>query len=625
MTSLSNALSRPGTRRFILVSLLLAVPLVFTACDSQIEEESFDQITPENFFETEEQFTAAVTAVYAQLRNLIFGPLDISEHTSDEIMVPTRGPDWGDGGIWRDLTQHNFNPDTPQINETFNTMQVGIARANGVLTSLGPSESIPAERKAQFEAEARFLRAYYYWWLMDLFGGVPIVVEEGSDLDFPTQPVDDDDPPERNSRAEVFNFLLQELTGCTADNFSVNNCIQNPGDGTIINDIAVKGEVPFGRATRGAALALTSRLLLNAEIYTGEVSTGGVSTGSAFYAGAEAAADRVINSGQYQLENYFDNFSADNNSSDEIIFAATFESEDGVGFQKQQSVLHYNQPQPTTPWNGFTTIAEFYESYNLEPGPDGEIGTGDDGHPDVRGKTFMIGPQYQSPSSGCFGDECFSDPESGEVLVRGDDPDRPQVNFTLEIPSIRLGDTERPEGFPSRTFLLEAPGARPLKFELDPSIDGNLMSNDYPLFRLSEMYLNKAEAAAAQGDQGTALSAFNQVHTERGNDALSMGEFTDGTGPFQHILEERGHEFHFESLRRTDLIRYEFAHGGQPVGFEGSNNPDADVYAPTFTGPWLFKKDGSEVGQSSEPFRVLMPIPSDQRSANPNLSQNPGY
>jgi len=623
MTSFSNLLSQSGMRRFLFVSLLLTVPLLFTACDSQIEEQSFDQITPENFFQTEEQFTAAVTAVYAQLRNIIFDPLNVQEHTSDEIMVPTRGPDWGDGGIWRDLTQHNFTPNTPQVNSAWNTMQVGIARANGVLASLGPSESIPADRKAQFAAEARFLRAYYYWWLMDLYGGVPIVVEEGSELDFPTQPPSEDNPPERNTRAEVFDFILQELTGCTAGNFSVSDCIDNPGSGTIINDLAVKGEVPFGRATEGAALALTARMLLNAEIYTGEVSTGGVNTGTAFYEGAEAAADRVINSGRYQLEDYFQNFSATNQTSDEIIFSATFESEDGVGFQKQQSVLHYNQPVPTTPWNGFTTISEFYNSYDLEPGPDGEIGTEDDGHPDRRGKTFMIGQQYQAPSQGCFGDNCFSNPSSGEVTVRGEDT---PLNFTLDVPSIRLGDANIPEGFPnSRAFLLEAPGARPLKFELDPSTDGSLMGNDYPLFRLAEMYLTKAEAAAAQDQDGPALTAFNRVHGRRTDDDLSMSEFTDDTGPFQHILEERGREFHFESHRRTDLIRYEFAHGGQPVGFEGSTNPNADVYAPTFTGPWDFKKDGSKVGQSSEPFRALLPIPSDQRSSNPNLTQNPGY
>ncbi|MFB6279806.1 MAG: RagB/SusD family nutrient uptake outer membrane protein [Salinibacter sp.] len=617
-----NQLTR-ASKRLAVLAMIIVLPVAFVACDQQVEEQSFDQITPKNFFKNQDQFVAAVTAVYAQLRNVIFDPINAQEHTTDEIMVPTRGPDWGDGGIWRVLTQHTFTPNTPALNGSWNTMQVGIARANGVLTSLRGSESIPDAKKAQFEAEARFLRAYYYYWLMDQFGGIPIVVAEGSDLDFPTQPVSSSDPPKRNTRKETFDFILQELTGCTSGDFSVSNCIQNPGQGSIIGNLAVKGDVPYGRATQGAALALTARMLLNAEIYTGKVSKSGISTGTALYEGASAAADRIINSGRYQLEDYFTNFSANNQTSDEIIFAATYAADDGVGFQKQQAFLHYNQGDAlTTPWNGFTTIAEFYKSYNLKPGSDGEVGTEDDVHTDRRGKQFMVGQQYQQPNSDCFGDECFSNPSSGELTVRGDAP----LRFTLNIPGIKLGNADRPADFPnSDVFKLEAPGARPLKFEIDPSADGSLMGNDFPLFRLAEMYLIKAEAAAKMGMMGPARTAFNRVHEKRGNDPLSMSEFNDSTGPLQHIIAERGRELHFEGTRRSDLIRYEFAHGGKAVGYEGSSDPSADVYAPTFTGPWLFKKDGSQTGKSSEPFRVLFPIPSAQLGSNPNLTQNPGY
>ncbi|MFB6230681.1 MAG: RagB/SusD family nutrient uptake outer membrane protein [Salinibacter sp.] len=623
MSSYLNRFPSAGIRRVVALSLVLALPLVFGACDQQLEEKSFDQITPENFFQNEQQFVSAVTAVYAHLRGFVFNPLDSQEHSTDEIMVPTRGPDWGDGGIWRNLTQHNWPTTNPQISGSWDFSQVGIARANGVLSSLAGSESISDAKKAQFAAEAKFLRAFFYYMLMDQFGGVPIVVEEGSDLDFPTQPVDANSPPADTTRKAVFNFVLKQLTGCTAGNFSVDSCIQNPGSGTIIGDLAVKGEVPYGRATKGAALALTARILLNAEIYTGEVTTSGINTGTAMYAGAAAAAERVINSGRYQLEDYFKNFSASNQTSDELIFAATYKNESGVAFNKQMAFLHYNHGVPATPWNGFTTIAEFYKSHNLKAGPDGEVGTADDVHTDRRGKQFLVGKQYQKPSKGCAGDECFSNPDSGPVTVRGSDI---QLDLTLNIPGIKLGASNPPDDFPdSDVFLLEAPGARPLKFEIDPSIDGAKMGNDYPLFRLAEMYLTKAEAEAKQGNMGAALDAFNEVHTKRGNDALTMGEATDQTSMIQHIVAERGRELHFEFTRRSDLIRYEFAHGGQPIGFEGSANPDADVYAPTFTGPWLFKKDGSKTGQSSEPYRVLFPKPKSALSANPNLTQNPGY
>jgi hypothetical protein len=86
----------------------------------------------------------------------------------------------------------------------------------------------------------------------------------------------------------------------------------------------------------------------------------------------------------------------------------------------------------------------------------------------------------------------------------------------------------------------------------------------------------------------------------------------------QLVLQERGFEFLFELQRRQDLIRYEFAHGGEPVGFEQSQRPDANRYAPTFTHPWAFKSE-------SEGCRALFPIPRQQLNTNPNLEQNPGY
>jgi len=615
-----------------LAALCLVLSAFLVGCDQQLEEKSFDQITPGNFFQNQEQFRAAATGVYAQLRAIPGDVLNIQEHSSDELMVPTRGPDWGDGGIWRDLTQHNFTPNTPQISGSWDALQVGVARANGVLSSLAPSEALPEEQKDRFAGEVRFLRAYYYYWLMDQFGGVPVVVEEGSDLDFATQPVDPNDPPEPNTRAEVFDFILQELTGCTAGSFDASNCIENPGDGTIIADLGTAGSqgVSYGEATKGAAYALTARLLLNAEIYTGTASTGGVEPGTALYQGAAAAADQVISSPAYELDDYFDNFAADNRNSSEMIFAATYAPEPDVGNGIYQNVLHYN---PITPggFNGFTTIPAFYRSYNPEPGSDGRIGTADDGHPDVRGKSFLVGQQYAQPNESCSGDECFSDPSSTPIQVRGGD-DAAGLNYTLEIPSIQLGDVQPgdlPADFPatSEAFILEAPGARPLKFEIDPSRSGALMSNDFPLFRLAEMYLIRSEAltAANGGPTGAALTAFNTVHERRGNDALTMAEATDETGMYQHLVAERGRELVYEGTRRSDLIRYEFAHEGQAVGYPGSSDPDADVYAPTFTGPWLFKKDGSQTGQSSEPFRVLFPIPQGELSTNPNLQQNPGY
>jgi hypothetical protein len=592
----------------LLVAPLVAVAVLLTGCDSQLQTEPYSEITPEQFYQNESEFEAAVTGVASQLRALEDAPLNLQEHTSDETMVPTRGPDWGDGGIWRDLTQHTWNATHPFPNNAWNAIQVGIARANGVLSTLQGSEALPEAQKAQFAAEVRFLRAIYYYYLMDLFGNVPIVVEEGAETSFTTQDqVTSANPAPQNTRAEVFSFLLSELTGCTAENFSIGSCIDSPGGGALA-DLPGKADVPYGRATAGAGYALLARILLNAEIYTGEVSSGGVSPGMAMYEEAAAAANVLIDgalAGEYMLtDDYFENFAADNANSPEIIFPIPHSADAEAGFVRHNASLHYNQPLPATPWNGFTTIAEFYASFDSEAGADGQLGTRDDVQNDDRVKQFMVGAQYQEPSSGCYGSECYSDPNSGEVTVRGSDT---QLNFTLEIPSIRLDGS---------AFELEAPGARPMKWELDPGAVGNDMGNDYPLFRLAEMYLIRAEAQAEANMDPTAAS--DELATLRGRANAATDDLPPTTMSEMRalILQERGRELHFEGVRRQDLIRYEFAHGESAQGAPYTTS--TDPYAPTYTAPWLFKEE-------SDGFRALFPIPEAQISVNPNLQQNPGY
>lgn len=581
--------------RLSVLVAVLGLPLLITACDQQLEQEAHDQITPESFFSNEDEFLSAAAAAYAPLRSVATGsPFDIQEHSSDEVMVPTRGPNWGDNGVWRELTQHNWSASHPYFNGAWTTLQTGISRTNGVLTSLGRSQGVSEEQKTRFEAEMRFLRAFYYYWLMDLFGSVPIVVEEGSELDFPKQPVSAEDPPPQNTRTEVYDFILSELTGCTSDNFN-EGCVTSPDGGSVLANLPTKSGVQdHGRARLGAGHALLARLLLNSEIYTGTPTPNGIEPGVALYEEASAAADQVLNSGQYSLtDQYKDNFAHDNFNSSEIIFAAAFKADLGNGNIHPREMTHPNLPTGVSTWNGFTTIAEFYNSFENVP------------NNQHRQNQLLAGRQYQEPNTDCWAGECFSDSTSTPIQVRGLDV---QVNFTPEIPSIILeGDAAR----------LENPGARPFKYEIGPGpqSEGGF-GNDFPFLRLAEVFLIKAEAENELGNTQTAVNYLNDVRDR--SDADEVEGVPTQSEMRKLLLQERGYEFLFEAVRRQDLIRYEFAHGGQPVGFEESPSPNAEVYAPTFTGPWRFKS-------SSDGCRALFPIPENQLNTNPNLEQNPGY
>lgn len=587
--------SLPRLRRLAVLLSVLALPFVLAACDQQLDQKSFDQITPEAFFKNEQEFLSAAAAAYAPLRSVANGsPFDMEEHSSDEVMVPTRGPNWGDNGVWREMTQHNWSASHPFFDGAWSTLQTGLSRTNGVLSSLARSEGLSQEQTSRFEAEMRFLRAFYYYWLMDLFGSVPIVVEEGSELDFPTQPVSAEDPPPQNSRAEVYDFILQELTGCTAGNFD-ESCITDPADGTVLANLpTASGVDDHGRARLGAGHALLARLLLNAEIYTGTVSEAGIEPGTPLYEEASVAADQVLNSGRYSLTGqYKENFAHDNYNSSEIIFATNFKADLGFGNIHPREMTHPNLPTGVSTWNGFTTIAEFYRAFENVPNNTN------------RQNQMLAGKQYQEPNSGCWAGECFSDSTSAPVKVRGLDV---QLNFTPEIPSLILeGDAAR----------LENPGARPFKYEIGPGprAQGGF-GNDFPFFRLSEMYLIKAEAQNELGNTPVAVGLLNDVRTRAGADEVTSSPSQSKMRKL--LLQERGFEFLFEMVRRQDLIRYEFAHGGNPVGFEESPAPNADVYAPTFTGPWRFKSE-------SGGCRALFPIPTNQLNTNPKLEQNPGY
>src|SRR3954467_1389854 len=198
-TFLKNSMRRV-TRSAALVATMLALA---PAC-TNLTEVPKDALTPDNAFKTDLEVLAGVASVYANLRGTLWGYYNLSEITTDELIVPTRGNDWYDNGRWLEIHRQAWTPNSgsalDDINGTWNTLFAGVAKANLMIDVMNKSTSAS---KDQTIAELRTLRAWNYYMLMDFFGGVPLVTstELGTNA--------------RVSRDSIFRFVEAELKAAT--------------------------------------------------------------------------------------------------------------------------------------------------------------------------------------------------------------------------------------------------------------------------------------------------------------------------------------------------------------------------------------------------------------------------
>jgi len=493
-------------RQFVTLSIkagaLLGLLIVSLHGCTNLDETPVSVITPGTFFGNEAEVSAALAGVYAQLRSTApEGTIyDANEVTTDEIVVPIRGPDWIDNGQWIDLHNQTWTPTSAAasnfFNGAWNNAYTGVARANLFLASVAP---ITVPNKATYLAEGRALRAFYYYILMDFFGGVPVVTD-------PT----DHTLHLRNTRREVFDFIESELIAARDSGL--------PATWNAANN---------GRFTKGAADAILANMYLNAGVFTKDAAGGtGINatgynscasvtvTGGDACAAAIAAADRILTSGNYALADSFPQmFRADNANSRENIFVVKFINKDQLGLGIDMATLHYCQYHDASPWNGFATLAQTYRAFDPA---------------DKRRRVILIGPQVDvltgTPATVRSGGSC---PVSGGT---------PLV-FTDTIGKI--------------SDASEGEGPRIYKWPADPAHVAQNSGNDYAWFRLGEIYLIKAEAQHVLGQDGPALIVLNKLRARTDTVAAPLAAVTDSV-----ILSERLFELFGESKRRQDLIRF---------------------------------------------------------------------
>jgi hypothetical protein len=372
-------------------------------------------------------------------------------------------------------------------------------------------------------AEARFLRAFNYWVMLDLFGKSTFIDETnlvGTDL------------PGEKSRAELFTYIETELKAIDAD-------------------LAPVKTMEYGRVDQGAAWALLARLYLNAQVYTGTPK----------YTEAITYAKKVIGGGYSLQPNYQQLFMADNEKrANEFIFVINC---DGL----------HTQAYGNTTFLAHAASGDDHDEYGVGSGWSGYRATKAlaDLFPDLSGNT---------DTRALFTTSKFK-PTPTQIAIN----DVSDYSNGLHVMKFR---NVRSDG-----------GAV-------SDVKKDFADIDFPIFRLSEMYLIYAEAVTrggTGGDMATALTYINTVRTRAGATPFNSS-FLVSNDANHTILDERGRELYWEGHRRTDLIRYGLLTTG------------------TYLWPW---KGGVSSGTAVDIKFNLFPVPTTVRTSNPNLTQNAGY
>jgi hypothetical protein len=326
----------------LVVVIITSNMLSCTKLDTRV----YDQVT--NFWETPDQIAAGVAPAYSGLRE--YAPLnsmyDLNELSSDEVIVPTRGGDWYDAGVWQKMWQHTWGADLNFFADGWSFIYSGVARINSILEAVNDVQPEPADKNG-IVAELKTLRAFYYYLGIDLFGNIPIVERNDVTLE----------QLANKPRKEVFAYIEQEIK----DNLPY-----------LAAEVSSK---TYGRVTKWFAFSVLGKLYLNAGVYTGIDR----------WEDCIAVCDSILQSNVYALEpDFFFNFKIANETSKENIFVIPFDRIAGLnGLWLQYGTLHYQSNVTfgleSAGQNGHCSTKEYYEYFDSN---------------DVRRNMFLVGQQY---------------------------------------------------------------------------------------------------------------------------------------------------------------------------------------------------------------------------------------
>ena len=572
-------------KQYIIGSMLLS-SILLASC-------SLDE-TPRSKFSEEEAFSTpklvyvnTVANVYSSIGNGLYGSDGGSVHTfqefsSDASMIPGRQGDWVDGGAWQNIFLHNFESSVSKYNDVWNNLYRVIGLANSSIDRLNKYLGEHPEY-AEYVYELRALRAVYYYYVMDLFGQVPLVVSSQVSANEVAQ----------SNRSDVFKFVTSELA----------ECIPHLSDSKSQNE----GEY-YGRITKAVAYMCMAKCAINAPVYTIDDTTptsysafvgtdkSGKATASEeqgktvsemgkkinitldgetrnAWETAAYCADQIASLGYRLQPSYADNFIVANQNSVENIWTRP---NDCVNYKIEDynivRTLHYNHGGAIgyQGWNGACSSKQQMQVYGY--------GTA---NPDPRLKlNFYTDKDYME--------------ETGKAVEDGaTDKDLEYMPLAVKVDFSAEDDPH----------AMKCAGARMKKYEFDKSTTQQYsFNNDLVIWRYADALLLKAEAEYRMGNKAEALTIVNEV---RGRVAATpRTELT-----LNDILDERMLELAWEGVRRQDQIR-----------FCTFTEPTADRFKGV-----THNASAGDYNDDTQGYTMVYPIPYAVLNLNKKLDQNPGY
>lgn len=574
----------------IIILAVVGISSVFKSCE--VEPTYYSQSTPELFFDTQEKVYQRMGRAFTHWAwcmadnqahsNFIM----LQEFTTDEMLVPSRYNDWYDGGNYLRLYHHDFTPTTPGVYDAWRAFSMGVAQAWSAKDDIDQYVDFDALGFPEGSREAvlmqlQTLSAFFYWFGLDMFGGVPLYTSTQGDI------------KPRATDVETFEFIDSLLTEAIPQ----------------LPKKTVLGAQETGAINQAAAALLKARLYFNAESYIRKD----------MYAEAAAICQDIIDGkyGTYALENEWTNiFGFDNDSSTEIIWSVP-----------SQNAISERSTGPNSNHYG---MGEYWSN--------GEIGNRNNGYClvpslDVEGKSYLYGSDNPSSKGtyrlgspfakfheddvrkqlnayegegkwrGMFYFGEMINPVTGAACHGGNRQVKPNEVLELVDQIARItpqAGAEVDHGKEGARWGEEASGVRLAKFSPIPWLtEKTLKGNpDIPVFRLAEAYYMLAECKLRAGDKAAAASLINTVR-ERYFPEGDPDPVTASNLDEWRMLDEWMIEFIGEGRRRTDLIRW--------------NKYTTESW-------WDKPADGPGKAHYNR-----FPIPIQAMGSNHLIEQNPGY